>query len=155
MKAININGTINTYNNTPKSWGSVICGFDSLSDEQLKTHGFYDVVIPTYNSLSEVLSDITWDESNKVFTYTVNDKDFSESTINQLKEMQIKDVKARGYLKLLETDWYIIRKAEENVSIPDSIITERNNLRTAMNTKESEINALTAKKAIIEYNKEL
>ena len=155
MKAININGTINTYNNTPKSWGSVICGFDSLSDEQLKTHGFYDVVVPSYNYLSEKLSDIAWDESNEVFTYTVNDKDFSASTIDQLKEMQIKDVKARGHLKLLKTDWYIIRKAEEDVSIPNSIITERDNLRTAMNTKESEINALTAKKAIIEYDKEL
>ena len=155
MKAIEINGKIKVYSNIPESWKGVMGNFSKLSDEEIKAYGFYDVVVPEYNDISEKLSDVFWDESNKVFTYTVNDKDFSGATIDELKESQIKDVRARGYIKLQKTDWYIIRKAERNVSVPSEITTERNNLFAKLETKESEINALTSKKDIIEYNKEL
>lgn len=155
MKAIEINGTIKVYSKLPNSWKGVMGNFSKLSDEKIKAYGFYDVVTPEYNDISEKLSDVFWDESNKVFTYTVNDKDFSGATIDELKESQIKDVRARGYIKLQKTDWYIIRKAERNVSVPSEITTERNNLFAKLETKESEINALTSKKDIIEYNKEL
>jgi len=49
MKAIQINGSIKTYSKLPKTWGTVIGGFDLLSDSDLQSYGFYDVVIPEYN----------------------------------------------------------------------------------------------------------
>ena len=43
MKAIQLeNGTIKTYNSTPKNWGNVIGGFNLLSDSDIQSYGFYD-----------------------------------------------------------------------------------------------------------------
>jgi len=150
MKAIEINGEIKIYNSLPNSWKGVMGNFSKLSDEEIKSYGFYDVVIPDYNSRTQELSDIFWDENNEVFTYTVNDIEFSQ-TVEELKEMQINDLKKKLNLKLEETDWYILRKAERNIDIPSEITTERNNLFVELETKENEINALTNKADIITY----
>ena len=40
MKAININGQIKLYGRLPKSWGNIIGGFNTLSDEEVKEYGF-------------------------------------------------------------------------------------------------------------------
>jgi|TARA_Y100000015_G_scaffold4225_1_gene3824 hypothetical protein len=150
MKAIEINGEIKVYNSLPNSWKGVMGNFSKLSDEEIKSYGFYDVVTPDYNSRTQELSNIFWDENNEVFTYTVNDIEFSQ-TVEELKEMQINDLKKRLNLKLEETDWYILRKAERNIDIPSEITTERNNLFAELETKENEINALTNKADIITY----
>jgi hypothetical protein len=150
MKAIEINGEIKVYNSLPNSWKGVMGNFSKLSDEEIKSYGFYDVVTPDYNSRTQELSNIFWDENNEVFTYTVNNIEFSQ-TVEELKEMQINDLKKRLNLKLAETDWYILRKAERNIDIPSEITTERNNLFAELETKENEINALTNKADIITY----
>ena len=150
MKAIEINGKIKVYNSLPNSWKGVMGNFSKLSDEEIKSYGFYDVVTPDYNSRTQELSNIFWDENNEVFTYTVNNIEFSQ-TVEELKEMQINDLKKRLNLKLEETDWYILRKAERNIDIPSEITTERNNLFAELETKENEINALTNKADIITY----
>ena len=150
MKAIEINGEIKVYNSLPNSWKGVMGNFSKLSDEEIKSYGFYDVVTPDYNSRTQELSNIFWDENNEVFTYTVNNIEFSQ-TVEELKEMQINDLKKRLNLKLEETDWYILRKAERNIDIPSEITTERNNLFAELETKENEINALTNKADIITY----
>ncbi len=152
MKAIEINGTIKVYKTLPDSWKGVMGNFSMLSDEEIKTYGFYDVVTPDYNNKSEKLSDIFWDAGNEVFTYTVNEKEWSQ-TLDELKESQIEDLKARGHLELQKTDWYVWRKTEKNIDIPNTISSERDAIREKINTKESEINALTTKKDIVEYDK--
>jgi len=153
MKAIEINGTIKVYSTLPNSWKGVMGNFSKLSDEEIKAYGFYDVFIPEYNDLSETLSDIFWDNDNKIFTYTVENKDLSNLTVEELKENEIKDLKARGHLKLEKTDWYVWRKVEKNINIPNAISSERDEIRQKINTKESEINALVTKKNIVEYDK--
>ena len=65
-----------------------------LSDEEIKAYGFYDVITPDHNAKSEKLSDIFWDNDNKVFTYNVEDKDLSNITIEELKEL-IKNIKVK------------------------------------------------------------
>ena len=50
MKAIDINGEIKIYSKLPKSWGNIIGGFNTLSDEEAKEYGFYDVVSPDYDN---------------------------------------------------------------------------------------------------------
>ena len=153
MKAIEINGIIKVYSKLPNSWKGVMGNFSKLSNEEIKAYGFYDVVIPDYNKDSETLSAVFWDVNNKVFTYNVEDKDLSNTTIEELKEGQIKDLKARGHLELQKTDWYIWRKIEKNIDIPNNISSERDAIKEKINTKESEINALTTKKNIMEYDK--
>ena len=151
MKAIQIEGKIKVYNPLPNSWKGVMGNFSMLSDEEIKAYGFYDVVTPDYNSKSQELSDIFWDAGNEVFTYTVNEKEWSQ-TLDELKQLKITSLKVNIQNKLNETDWYVTRKSERDIDIPSDITTERNNLFSKCETKETEINNLTTKKAVIEYD---
>ena len=151
MKAIQIEGKIKVYNPLPNSWKGVMGNFSMLSDEEIKAYGFYDVVTPDYNSKSQELSDIFWDAGNEVFTYTVNEKEWSQ-TLDELKQRGITSLKVNIQHKLNETDWYVTRKSERDIDIPSDITTERNNLFSKCETKETEINNLTTKKAVIEYD---
>ena len=151
MKAIEINGTIKVYSKLPNSWKGVMGNFSKLSDEEIKAYGFYDVVTPEYNSNSEKLSDIFWNENNKIFTYTIIDIEWPQ-TIEKFKQTKIEDIKINALSKLNKTDWYITRKAEKNIDIPEAITVERDTIREQVNTKEIEINNLTTKKAVAEYS---
>ena len=151
MKAIKINGNIKVYRNLPNSWKGVMGNFSMLSDEEVRAYGFYDVVTPDYNSTIQKLSDIFWDADNKVFTYSVSNIEFSE-TLEELKEAKIKSLKMNALNNLSVSDWYVTRKAEKNIDIPSSIITERDTIRSQVNTKETEINNLTTKNAVVEYS---
>ena len=139
------------YRNLPNSWEGVMGNFSKLSGEEIRAYGFYDVVTPDYNSTIQKLSDIFWDADNKVFTYSVSNIEFSE-TLEELKEAKIKSLKMNALNNLSVSDWYVTRKAEKNIDIPSSIITERDTIRSQVNTKETEINNLTTKNAVVEYS---
>jgi len=151
MKAKNYNGSIKTFINLPKSYGNIIGGFDLLSDTELQSYGFYNVVTPEYNSKIQELGSISFDSENNVFTYSVNNKTWSE-TLAQLKEKQIEEAKIFARTLLYNTDWYVVRKAEKGTAIPDDIETQRDNIRTTCNNHESAINALTTKASVMDYN---
>ena len=148
MKAIDINGEIKVYNSLPNSWKGVMGNFSKLSDEEIKNYGFYDVIIPEYDIVTQELGNIYFNKN--VFTYSVNEKNISE-TVEELKERKLKDLQICTNLKLAKTDWYITRLYERNVNIPDSVKTERSNILTDHNTKQSELNLLTIKADIIRY----
>jgi len=150
MKAIQIDGAIKRYNTIPKAWGNVIGGFDLLSSTEWEAAGFYDVVTPSYDSATQYLGDIEWDADSSTFTYPVIDKTWSE-TVSELKESKIADLKNIYNRKLSQTDWYIIR-SQEGTSAPQDVLDARAALRTECATKESEINALTTKKAVASYS---
>ena len=149
MKALQINGSIKTYSRIPKVWGNVISGFDLLSDSDLQSYGFYDVVIPEYNSSTQTLGDIEFDSDNNVYTYPVQNLTWPE-TLNELKEAKIESLKLLYKSKLVETDWYIIR-AQEGVAAPQEILDQRSTLRTECDTHEAAINALTTKANVQSY----
>jgi len=96
------------------------------------------------------LGDIEWDADSSTFTYPVIDKTWSE-TVSELKESKIADLKNIYNRKLSQTDWYIIR-SQEGTSAPQDVLDARAALRTECATKESEINALTTKKAVASYS---
>lgn len=149
MKAIqDSDGKITVFNSTPKNWGTVICGFNTFSNEKLQTYGFYDVVRPTIKE-SQELGAIEWDSDNKVFTYPVQNKTYSQS-VAELKTQKIDNLKSiYGYM-LDKTDWYIIR-AQEGTAAPQEILDSRAALRTECASKEAEINALSTKAQIADY----
>ncbi len=147
MKAINIDGTIKTYSNV-KSFGGAI-GLQYASDSDLEALGFYDVVTPSTNP-SQELGAIKWDSKNKVFTYPVKNKTYSLS-VAELKTQKIENLKHIYGSKLGKTDWYVVRAAEGGTAVPSDIATERSDLRTECATKEAEINALSTKSSIIDY----
>ena len=147
MKGINLNGTIKTYSSVPKTWGNIL-GVNYMSDEDLKGLGFYDVVKPDTKQ-SEELGDIYFDADAEVFTYPVESKIFDQ-TVAELKEEKIKSLKLIYNRKLAVTDWYIIR-AQEGIAAPQDILDARTALRTECVTKETEINALTTKASVVDY----
>lgn len=149
MKAVQINGSIKTYSRIPKTWGTVIAGFDLLSDSDLQSYGFYDVVIPEYNPNTQTLGDIEFDSDNNVYTYPVQNLTWTE-TLSELKEAKISSLKQTYRDKLAQTDWYIIR-AQEGVAAPQEILDARSTLRSECNTHEAAINALTTKANVQSY----
>ena len=157
MKILSNNGKLTIYNNVPDSFtssiGSVMGGGKNLSEEELKDHGIYDLNYPEgYNSTIHNLSaSPKFDSVNQVYNYTKTDKSWTE-TLSKLKARHIANLKSRANSKLQETDWYIIRKAELDTEIPSDITSARAAIKSNVETKESEINALTKKSDVIIYD---
>ena len=146
MKAINIDGTIKIYSNL-KSFGGAL-GLQYSSDSDLEALGFYDVVTPATKQ-SQELGSIKWDSKNKVFTYPIKNKTYSLS-IAELKTQKIENLKSIYGRELGKTDWIIVR-AQEGTAAPQSTLDARAALRSECATKEDEINALSTKASIIDY----
>jgi len=148
MKAIDINGTIKTYNSVPKSWGNKI-GVNYMTNTELETLGFYDVE-KTSIKPSQEYGDIEWDADNNRYKYPVNNRTFSQ-TVQELKDQKIESLKSIYNSKLAKTDWYVTRKQEKGTAIPSDIQTERDNLRSEYETHKTSINAKTTKSSIVDY----
>lgn len=148
MIAIQHEGAIKKYTSLPKVWKDDNGVHLNITDGA--AFGFYPIVTPEYNSATQYLGDIQWDEDSGVFTYPVIDRTWNQ-TLAELKESKIANLKDLYNRKLSETDWYIIR-SQEGTSAPQDVLDARAALRTECATKEDEINALTTKKAVVSYS---
>ena len=173
MVAIEKSGTIQTFNRLPNEWNDekgYHINFRKVSNKE--DYGFYDVVTPEYDKVTQQLSPIFWDADNKVFTYTVNNIDFdatytvevedeegnkTEETKSvydkdKLKADIIVTVKADANRLLAPTDWYSSRKSELGTAIPDSVLADRKKIRDKVDAIEAEVAALTTVESILKYN---
>ena len=171
MVAIEKSGTIQTFNRLPNEWNDekgYHINFRKVSNKE--DYGFYDVVTPEYDKVTQQLSPIFWDADNKVFTYTVSNIDFDATypevdeegketgkTISvydkdKLKADIIVTVKADANRLLAPTDWYSSRKSELGTAIPDSILADRKKIRDKVDAIEAEVAALTTVESILKYN---
>ena len=155
MKAVNNNGKIKVYASVPDSFQSstgVHMNAPKMSEEELKNAGMFDVVISDeYDERIHTLGEIYFDSPNTVFKKDLVDKTWTE-TLDELKTKRINHFKSMVNSKLAETDWYVIRKTDNNDAIPADVQTARTNLRTQSATVETEINALTEKKEVVLYD---
>ena len=155
MKAINKNGKITIYQGVPQSFTSsqgVHLNAPNMSEQALKDAGMFDVVISDdYDERVHTLGEIYFDSLNTVFKKDLVVKEWTE-TLDELKTKRINHFKSQVNSKLAETDWYVIRKADNNDAIPSDVQTARTNLRTQSATVETEINALTEKKEVVLYD---
>ena len=154
MKARIEAGKIVKYNTIPNviySSSGTVENAKRLSSEDLEDLGFYDVVVPDYDPVTQTISGLHFDNINNNFTYNVNDKTISE-TVDELKEQRITALNKLVYDKLQPTDFYITRFTEKAVSIPSAIQVARDAIRTTAEEKENEINALNDKAAILKYD---
>lgn len=166
MKARIESGKIVKYSQIPNtiiSNGKTYVNAKRLDFNELEELGFFDVIVPEYDPVTEVIHNLHFDNAypspspededatRQVFTYDKKAKVISE-TVAELKISRIKALKNVAYDKLSLTDWYAIRKAENGTDIPASVVTERDEIRNSVATKESEINALTTKASILKYN---
>jgi hypothetical protein len=77
--------------------------------------------------------------------------DTTEQVITKgLKSNFIAQVKDTAGKLLAQTDWYIIRKAERNVDIPEEIALKRTQIVTEANRLETDIKASTTVEGLIE-----
>ena len=162
MKARLEAGKVVKYAQVPKSFKNYL-NFRRATTATLESEGFYDVVVPTYDPVTQVIYNLHMDNSypsptpedanatRTVFTYDVKAKTIS-STVAELKETRISELKSIAREKLEETDWVVVREAEKGTAIPSATQTERDNIRSTVTTKEAEINALTTKAAILKYD---
>ena len=72
--------------------------------------------------------------------------------MTELKEQKINNFKGHIGSKLAETDWYVIRNIDNGTEIPGEIQEARQELRNQSDSVESEINALTTKKAVVSFD---
>ena len=157
MKILSNNGKLTIYNNVPDSFtssiGSVMGGGKNLSEEELLAHRICDCNHPDgYDDRMHNLSaSPEFDSVNQVYNYTKTDKTWTE-TLAELKTRQIAHLKSIANSKLQETDWYIIRNAELGTEIPSDITSARAAIKSSVDTKESEINALTKKSDVVIYD---
>ena len=151
MKAIEINGNIKTYNRLPKTWkddNGVHLNFDKVENPQ--DFGFYDVVMPTYDSVTQQISNLHFDGRKKKFVYDVTDKVFSQ-TLEEAKKTKKSEVKAMAYKLLQPTDWYGIRLAINGIALPQDITDERNEIIRKSDIAEVEIDNLTTIAEVLKY----
>ena len=155
MKAVNNNGKIKVYASVPDSFQSstgVHMNAPKMTEEELKNAGMFDVVISdNYDERVHTLGEIYFDSPNTVFRKDLVVKEWTE-TLDELKTKRINHFKSQVNSKLAETDWYVIRKTDNNDAIPADVQTARTNLRTQSATVETEINALTEKKEVVLYD---
>ena len=172
MIAIERSGTIQTFTRLPNEWNDdkgYHINFRKITNKE--DYGFYNVVTPAYDSVTQSLSQIFWDADNKVFTYTVNNTDFdatytvevedeegnkTEETKSvydkdKLKADIISSVKRDANNLLSPTDWYSSRKSELGTAIPDNILADRKKIRDKVIAIEAEVAALTTVESILKY----
>ena len=151
MRAININGEIKIFNTLPSTWNGkkhYMGGFASSPVEVLEEEGFYEVVDPQYDPAIEELGDL-YLEDNKYY-YTVIQKTWTE-TLAELKEQKLKELNSNTRFKLLDTDWYYIRKLDRNIDVPQEVEDERAIILNNHNDHETAINNLTKKADVVKY----
>ena len=123
-----------------------------MTDAQLRDAGLFDVIIDeNYDSRIHDLGEIYFDSAASVFRKDAVDKTWTKS-LADLKTQQINNFKGQIGNKLAETDWYIIRNADNGTEVPSDITDARQALRDQSDTVESEINSKTTKKTVMSYD---
>ena len=69
-------------------------------------------------------------------------------TLGVKSVLKAREKQAAGSL-LAKYDWYVVRKAEKSTAIPTAITTYRDAVRTACNTRETEIDNCTDTEALV------
>jgi len=155
MKAVNNNGIITTYPDVPAKFRSST-GYHlnarGMTADELRNAGLFDVIIDeNYDSRIHTLGEIYFDSAASVFRKDAEDITWSE-TLTELKERAINNFKGQIGSKLTVTDWYVTRKVERSIDIPQEVQDARAGLLAQLDTVETEINALTTKKAVVRYD---
>ena len=75
--------------------------------------------------------------------------DGSQMVILGVKSVLKAQEKVTAGSLLAKYDWYVVRKAEKSTAIPTAITTYRDGVRTACNTRETEIDACSDTAALV------
>ena len=125
-------------------------GISEVADAKVYDSRFY-----WSDGTAKVLDDVnaTYDEDAEDGRYKkgdlMKDENGDQVVILGVKSiLKIKEKALAGSL-LAKYDWYVIRKAEKSTAIPTNIVTYRDAVRTANNTRESEITSCSDTAALV------
>ena len=100
-----------------------------------------------------------WGDGTAKALDDVNEKDKDGNLLKDERGNQVVTLGVKSILKkqekgiagslLAKYDWYVVRKAEKGTSIPSSISTYRDGVRTACDTREKEIDACSDTAALV------
>ena len=71
--------------------------------------------------------------------------------LDQLKAIWTAKVKESAGSMLSQTDWYVVRQAENSAAVPAEVLSRRGEIRTLSNEKETAIAACEDVAALAEY----
>ena len=122
--------------------------FTQWTKAELAAIGIKPASITAVDSRYKNTGEITWDTSGEeaVGTYATTDKAAAD-----LKTEMVASVNAQAASILSQTDWMQHREAEGGTAMPADWKTYRAAVRTASNTKETEIDALANLDAVKAY----
>ena len=173
MKAQVTNTGINPYKILPSSWNGKsghIVNFRNAPKEVLEAEGFYDVVKPSFNPLTQTKGGLYFDEKKKIVTYDVTEIDWNQEVdvvdeggeltgekekrykLADIKANKISEIKSKASSLLQPTDWQVIRKSERDVAISSDVATERASILAEADRLEAEVNAKKSYKTALLYN---
>ena len=125
-------------------------GITEVADDPVYDYRFY-----YGDGTAKTLDDVnaTYDEDAKDGSYKKGDL-MKDENGNQIVNLGVKSVlkaqeKNTAGSLLARYDWYDVRKAEKDVAIPTAITTYRDAVRTACNTRETEIDACADTAALV------
>lgn len=146
-----------------------ITNFRNAPKEILEEEGFYDLVRPSFNPLTQTKGGLYFDEKKKIVTYDVTDIDFDQEVdiigedgeptgekekrykLADIKAIKISEIKSKANQLLQPTDWQVIRKSERGVNINTDVATERAGILTEADRLEAEVNAKKSYKTALLY----
>tara|TARA_R100001086_G_C11810031_1_gene251281 strand:- start:155 stop:703 length:549 start_codon:yes stop_codon:yes gene_type:complete len=79
----------------------------------------------------------------------IKNSDGSQHVTYGLKTVLKNSVKEEAASRLAQYDWYVVRKSEKGTAIPSKISTYRDAIRTACNTRETEIDNCSDIEALV------
>ena len=145
MKGRIENGNIKLYKTLPevhRGAQGVVLSFRKASKEVLEANGYFDVIKPSFDARTQEKSGIYWNEEDKIFTYDVTDKVFTDEDLLNIKLTLKSEVRRKCGEMLKESDWKVIRQVERGVDMSDSDKQERLDILEECDRLETEIEAI-------------
>ena len=116
-------------------------GITEVADDPVYASRFY-----WGNGTAKALDDVNATDENGDLLKDENGDQVVTLGVKSILKAQEKNI--AGSL-LARYDWYVVRKAEKSTAIPTAITTYRDGVRTACNTRETEIDACADTAALV------
>ncbi len=125
-------------------------GITEVADDPVYDSRFYtaDGSAKTLTDTNEVYKKDAEDGSYKTGDPVLDENGDQVVTLGVKSVLKAQEKVTAGSL-LARYDWYVVRKAEKSTAIPTAISTYRDGVRTACNTRETEIDACADTAALV------
>jgi hypothetical protein len=104
MKARIENNIIKLYNTLPQDFENIL-NFKNAEETIIRSKGFYNVIVPFYNTETQIIGQIYFDSDLEIFTYPIVNK-----TPSQIEQEQIEKVNKQADVAYSYLDIQVLKK---------------------------------------------